>query len=64
MPEWYFLNSTRVEIAPASVKDVSRLLQKIFASSEWRADDKIDMLVLDTDDFQIVSGNYKFIVVK
>jgi hypothetical protein len=64
MPEWYFLNSTRVEIAHASVKDVSRLLQNIFASSEWRADDKIDMLVLDTDDFQIVSGNYKFIVVK
>jgi hypothetical protein len=63
MPEWYFLNSTRVEIALGSVKDVSRLLQKIFAGSEWRADDKIDMLVLDTDDFQIVSGNYKFIVV-
>jgi hypothetical protein len=53
-----------VEIALGAVKDVSRLLQKIFASSEWRADDKIDMLVLDTDDFQIVSGNYKFIAVK
>ena len=64
MPEWYFLNTTRVEIARGAVKDVSQLLQKIFAASDWRADDKIDMLVLDADDFAIVSGNYKFIAVK
>jgi len=64
MPDWYFLNSTRVEITPASVKDVSRLLQKIFAGSSWQANDKIDMLVLDANDFQIVSGNYKYIEVK